>query len=217
MPPGSAWPVPFVIDPLHLDIGSTTAFCISVLLAVLINAEAQAFVSTFLGDRRVDPKDRFHFNVFLHLSLLGTICYLVGGFGWPRTMDVDSSKFQHPRIYTVITRAAGPIGNLMLAGIVGSAAMIVGLFYDPRVLLMVIGVNVTTAVYHLILLPPLAGGYLVGELIFPPGFDSIKKLFYQAGPFFLLALALLERLHPQGIVSPFLNPIIKAIYNLILR
>jgi hypothetical protein len=214
MPLGSAWPVPFVIDPLHLDAGAVTSFCISVLLAAMINAEAQAFVAALLGDSRVAPKDRLHFNAFLHLSLLGTICYVIGGFGWPRIMDIDSSKFKHPRTYTVITRSAGPLANLLLAGIAGSLANIVKPFWDPRVLLMVIGVNVTTALYNLIILPPLAAGVLVHELI-PPGYATLRRTFWQAGPFLILALALLERLSPHGIVGPYLNPPIVAIFNFI--
>ena len=79
---------------------------------------------TFLGDSRVGAKDRFHFNAFLHLGILGTICYLVGGFGWPRTLDIDRSKLAHPRLYTVIIRVAGPLANLLLAGIAGSIVTI---------------------------------------------------------------------------------------------
>ena len=86
----------------------------------MVNAEAQAFASTFLGDSRIGAKDRFNFNVFLHLDILGSICYLVGGFGWPRQLDIDRSKFEHPRLYTVITRSSGPLANLLLAGIAGS-------------------------------------------------------------------------------------------------
>ena len=96
MTTSTAWPVPFVIGPHNLAIDAVTAFVVSVLLACMVNAEAQAFASTFLGDSRVGAKDRFHFNAFLHLGILGSICYLVGGFGWPRTMEIDRSKFAHP-------------------------------------------------------------------------------------------------------------------------
>lgn len=211
MPLGSAWPVPFVIDPHHLDAGAVTSFCVAVLLAVLINAEAQAFAATLSGDSRVAPKDRFHFNAFLHLSFLGTICYLVGGFGWPRAIDVDSSKFEHPRTYTVITRFAGPVANLLLAGIGGSLVTIIKDFWDPRVLLMVIGVNVTTAIYHLIPLPPLAMGSLVCELI-PPDQVRTRSVFLQAGPYLIVALVLWERLTHQGLISPYLDPLIKTVF-----
>jgi Zn-dependent protease len=211
----SLWPVPFFIDPQHLAVDAVVSFVVSVLVAITINAEAQAFAATFFGDTRSGDSRRFNFNCLLHLSLLGTICYLVAGFGWPRTVDIDPGKFKQPRAYTVITRLAGPMANLLLASIAGSIVMVMqAMSFDARVFLMLIGVNITTAVYNLILLPPLAGGVLVQELI-PPRLATLKKIFGQAGPFLILALALLERLSPQGIVSPYLNPIITAIFNYI--
>jgi len=151
----------------------------------------------------------------LHLSILGTICYLVGGFGWPRTIDLDPGKFRHPRVYTVLSRFAGPLGNLLLAGIAGSIVTIMNSFeWNPRVFLMVIGVNVTTAVYNLIILPPLAAGVLVQEMI-PTEYATLRRIFWQAGPFLILALALLDRLSPHGIVGPYLDPLIVAVFNFI--
>ncbi|MGB8991322.1 MAG: site-2 protease family protein [Desulfobaccales bacterium] len=215
MTPDTAWPVPFIISPQNLAIDAVVAFCVSVLLACMVNAEAQAFASTFLGDSRVGAKDRFHFNAFLHLDILGSICYLLGGFGWSRTMQIDRSKFAQPRLYTVITRLAGPLANLLLAGIAGSLAAIMKTFeYDPRVFLMVIGVNITTAVYNLLPLPPLAMGSLVSELI-PPGDIRTRSVFLQIGPYLILALVLLERFTHQGIISPYFDPLIKTIYTYI--
>jgi Zn-dependent protease len=211
----TAWPVPFIINPQNFAIDAVAAFCVSVLVTVTINAEAQAFVSNILGDHRPGARDRLHFNAFLHLDILGSICYLVGGFGWPRVFDIDASKFEYPRLYLVLSRVAGPLANLLLASIVGSIAMIFIAFdYNPRVFLMVIGVNITTAIYNLIPLPPLAMGYLVTELI-PPTQERTRSLLLRAGPFLVLALALLERISPQPLFSPYFDPIIQAIYRYI--
>jgi Zn-dependent protease len=212
MTPSTAWPVPYVLAPQNLAVDSVVAFCVSVLLAVMINNEAQAFVSSFLGDTRVGAKDRFNFNAFLHLSILGSICYLVAGFGWPRVLDIDQSKFKHPRLYMVISRAAGPLGNLLLAGIGGSIVTIMKVFnWDPRVFLMVIGVNITTAIYNLLPFPPLALGFGICEL-FPEDAQRTKAILLQIGPFLILALAFLDRLTHQGVLSPYFDPWIKAVY-----
>jgi Zn-dependent protease len=216
MPTESAWPVPFILDPATLTIDSVVAFAVSVLVTVTLNAEAQAFMSNLLGDRRVDPKDRLHFNAFLHLGVLGSICFLIGGFGWPRMFDIDRTKFEHPRLYMALTRAAGPLANLLLASIVGSVVMIFNAFeYNPRVFMMVIGVNLTTAIYNLIPVPPLAVGQLACELL-PPSQDRVKSLLLLAGPYLVLALAWLERITHQAIFSPYFDPIIRPIYNYII-
>jgi Zn-dependent protease len=209
----SAWPVPFLLDPSNLTIDSTVAFGVAVLVATLLNAEAQAFMADFLGDRRPGAKDRLNFNAFLHVGVLGSICYLIGGFGWPRLFDIDRSKFEHPRLYMVLTRAAGPLANLLLASIAGSVVMIFHAFeYNPQVFMMIVGVNLTTAVYNLIPVPPLAMGQLVCELL-PPSQDRIKSLLVLAGPYLVLALALAERLSHRAIFGPYFDPIIRAIYT----
>jgi Zn-dependent protease len=211
----SSWPVPFVLDPATLTIDSVVAFCVSVLVTITINAEAQAFVANFLGDRRPEARDRLHFNAFLHLDILGSICYLVGGFGWPRAFDIDAGKFEYPRLYLALSRLAGPVANLLLASIVGSIVMIFNAFeYNPRVFLMVVGVNITTAIYNLIPLPPLAMGNLVCELLLASQ-DRIKSLLFLAGPYLVLALALLERLTHRAIFNPYFDPSIQAIYSYI--
>jgi Zn-dependent protease len=185
------------------------------LVAITINAEAQAFAATIMGDARTGDSGRFNFNFLMHLSLLGTICYLVAGFGWPRTVDINPSKFKHPRFYTFLTRFIGPVANLLVAGIAGSlAAIMKSLEWDPRVFLMVIGVNITTAIYNLIILPPMAAGVLVQELI-PARWANARYWFMQVGPFLILALALLDRLSAQGIIIPYLNPLVMGVFDFI--
>ncbi|MDD2902072.1 MAG: site-2 protease family protein [Syntrophales bacterium] len=211
--PEDSWPVPFFLDPSNLSIDAVVTFCVSILVAITINAEAQAFMSNFLGDRRTDARDRLHFNAFLHLDILGTICYFVGGFGWARNFDIDRSKFEYPRLYMVLSRVAGPLANILMASIVSSAVWIFGIVgYNPRVFLMVVGVNLTTAIYNLIPIPPLAMGYLVLELM--PQMDArLRTLALQAGPFVVLALAFLERISHHSIFSPYFDHIIRAIYS----
>lgn len=215
MPLDQIWPVPFLIDPQNLAVDAIVSFAVSVLLAVMINAEAQAFTAAFLGDTRVGAKDRFHFNAFLHLDVLGTICYLVGGFGWPRTMEIDPSKFKYPRLHTVVVRLAGPLANLLLASIGGSLVMFMNMLsWNPRVFLMVMGVNVTTAVYNLIPIPPLVGGVLLTELI-PKESERYKSLIYQIGPFLIVALVLLGRIRGELPFGGYLDPLVVAIWEVI--
>jgi len=215
MSPESSWPVPFFLDPSNVSIDAVVTFCVSVLVTITINAEAQAFMSNLLGDRRPGARDRLHFNAFLHVDILGSICYLVGGFGWPRIFDIDGSKFEYPRLYMVLSRAAGPVANLLLASIVGSIVMLFNIFdYNPRVFLMVIGVNITTAIFSLIPIPPLAMGYLVMELI-PQMDERTRRVALLGGPYLVLALALLERISHHTIFGPYFDPIIRAIYGYI--
>ncbi len=212
MTPGTPWSIPFIPDPSNLAIDSFVSFIVSAMCAIMINAEAQAWVAAVLGDTRPGAKDRFHFNVFLHLDIMGSICYLVGGFGWPKPIDVNPEKFKHPRLYTFLTRLAGPLANILLANIAASFVFLIKFInMDPLVFLMVLGVNVTTAVYNLLPLPPLAFGSLV--TVWLP--DRFKELLRQAGPFIIVAIFLIERITNTGIISPYLNPLVWTVVKFI--
>jgi hypothetical protein len=210
--------IPYIPDLHNLAFDDFVSFIVSALLAILINAEAQAFMATLLGDARVDAKDRFHFNVFLHLSLPGSICYLVGGFGWPKQIDLDTTKFAYPRLFTVIVRFSGAIANILLANIAASVIFVFkSLEIDPLVFLMVAGVNITTAVYHLLIpLPPLAASTLITVWI-PQKSPLAKQVLYYSGSFLLVAIFLIERTTGEGIISPYLNPLILKALGLLVR
>ncbi len=207
--------LPYILDPAHLQLDAVVSFVVVVLITLTINAEAQAFAATILGDSRVGAKDRFNFNFMLHLDLWGAVCYLAGGFGWPPPIAVDDSKFKYPRLYTFLTRLAGPVANLLLAGIAASIVWLMKIVeIHPLVFLMLLGVNVTTAVYNLIPLPPLAGGALISALL-PRGWDRVKWLFNLIGPYLIVAIVMLERIKGELPFKGYLNPLVVAVFNII--
>jgi Zn-dependent protease len=216
IPQGGKWPIPFILDPHHLALDATISFIVSALLALMINAEGQAWVSTMLGDLRPDAKDRFHFNAFLHVDITGSLCYLVAGFGWPKRMDIDPSKFKHPELYLFLSRLAGPIANLLMASVAVTLVFLIRLLdMVPLVFLMVVGVNVTTAVYNLIPIPPLAASTLITMWI-PEESQNLRKFVNLAGPFLIVSIFLAERITGEGIISPYLNPIVKYVVEVIV-
>lgn len=210
------WRIPYILDPYHLALDATVAFIVSALLAIMINAEGQAWVSTMLGDVRPGAKDRFHFNFLLHLDVTGSICYLVAGFGWPKYMDIDSSKFKYPELYMVLSRVAGPIANLLMASVAATLVHVIQfLDMDPLVFLMVVGVNVTTAVYHLIPIPPLAASSLITVLL--PQESLLRRILFFSGPYLIVAIFLVERITGVGLISPYLNPLVRQVVGLFVR
>uniref|UniRef100_A0A7V4LBN2 Site-2 protease family protein n=1 Tax=Desulfobacca acetoxidans TaxID=60893 RepID=A0A7V4LBN2_9BACT len=207
------WPVPYIPDPRYFALDAFVSFCIAVLLAVLVNAEGQAFMAALLGDRRVGAKDRFHFIAFLHLDILGTITYLVGGFGWARPMDIEPSRFPHPRLYTLIARLGGPAANLLLANIAASVVHLLrGIEVDAKVFAMVAAVNLTTAVYNLVPLPPLFAGTVLATWLETQS-PGLARGITLAGPYLALALTLLDRLHPLPFFRPWLDPLVLEIFR----
>lgn len=208
--------IPYIPDPSNLQLEPMIGFVLGVLFAVLFNAEGQAFLATTLGDQRVGATDRHHFNAFLHLDLLGTIAFVVSGFGWARHIDVNPARFEHPQLYLILTRLGGPLANLLFAGIMASLIHIVMTLMQlsPHIFLGVVGVNVTMAVYHLIPIPPLALGNIWVELL-PASQAQVKMWLQRLGPYALLALLLYDRISGAGIFSRHLDPIVRSIYAFI--
>ncbi|MDD3580633.1 MAG: hypothetical protein PHW74_06400 [Desulfobacca sp.] len=212
----SPFPVPYIFNLSNFVIEDLISFVLGIFFAITINAEAQAFMASILGDRREGAKDRRHFFFLFHMDFLGTLAFLIAGFGWPRKMAIDPSKFEYPQLYTVISRFAGPIANIALAGIAASFIMLFGIInIDPRLFLGVIAVNITVAVYNLLPLPPLAASYIISELL-TGRFDGIKKVFEMAGPYVLIGILLLDRYYELKLFSPYFDPIIVPIYNFII-
>lgn len=87
--------LPYLVNYSHPVVEDILIFCIAMLTAIMVSAEGQAFAATFLGDTRVGAKDRLHFNVFMHMSILGTLSFFIAGFGWAKEIDIDTTKFKN--------------------------------------------------------------------------------------------------------------------------
>jgi hypothetical protein len=195
-------------------------FCVAMLTAILVSAEGQAFVATLLGDSRQGSKDRFHFNVFLHMSLLGTINFFVAGFGWTKEVDIEPKNFKkYPRLCLVLSRVSGPIANLLMANIAASLTWVIGKYgFEDKVFSTIAIVNITMAVYGLIMLPPLPGSGLLYALLPASGpWQKIGKVFKTVCPYFIVTTFLAVRLSGWQGISSFFNPIVAALANFILK
>ena len=207
--------IPFVLRPGEVALDDAVAFCVAVLVAILVNAEGQAFAAALLGDRRPGAKDRLHFNVFLHLDIVGTLCFLATGMGWSKPIAVDVTKFKYPNVSLVLTRAAGPFANFLMANIAGSLAWLLkSMSLDPRVFLMVLAVNVTVAIYNLVPLMPMAAGTLASVLLIPKD-SRLDQTYRQAGPYLLMGLLLLDRISDGDILGKFLAPLVRDLFTLL--
>ena len=211
--------LPYLLDYSHPVVENITIFCVAALVAIMVSAEGQAFTAALLGDSRKGATDRFHFNVFLHMSLLGTLNFLVAGFGWAKEIDIDATRFKnHPRLFLIISRLAGPFANLLMANIAASLSWVVAIVgFEDRVFSMIVVVNVTMAVYGLIMIPPLPGSALLFAL-FPDNdfFSKIKTVLIHLGPFLVLGIFATIRLCSWEGISTIFTPIVSAITRTLL-
>ncbi len=205
--------MPYLFDFSNILIDNYLAFCLGILFAITINAEAQAFVAQFLGDVREKDKNRFHFNALRHLDLAGTVSFFISGFGWPRSVDIDSNKFARPKLYTVIIRFAGPVSNFLLASIISSISLLLEQFsVQTQMLQIVIGINLMVAVANLLPIPPLAAASILDVFIDVQN-KIFKKIFWQVGPYVLVLLLIADRINHNIVLNRFVMPIVIPMFK----
>lgn len=211
--------LPYLINYAQPAAEQIAIFCVAVLTAIIVSAEGQGFAATLLGDSQMGNKERFHFNVFMHMSLLGTLSFFIAGFGWTKKVTIDASNFKsHPRVRLIASRLAGPIANLLMANIGASLSWILERWgFDDQVFSTIVVVNVTMAIYGLIMIPPLPGGSILLAL-FPSGqlFNKVRQVLCTVGPYLLLGSFLAVRLSGWDGLSSFFNPIVSATASLLL-
>ncbi|EKD40287.1 MAG: hypothetical protein ACD_75C00108G0001 [uncultured bacterium] len=211
--------LPYLINYAQPVAEDIVIFCVAMLTAIMVSAEGQAFVATMLGDSRVNPKDRLHFNVFMHMSVLGTINFFVAGFGWAKEIDIDTTRFKnHPKLFLIISRMSGPFANLLMANIAASINWILGRYgVEDKVFTTIVVVNVTMAVYSLLVVPPLPGAAFIFAF-FPQNslFQNVKKHLCRIGPFVIVGTFLVVRLCDWSGISSLLTPVVGALTEAIL-
>ena len=188
---------------------SRIASFIPVVLALTVHEWAHARVALHLGDDTALRQGRLTLNPLAHLDPVGTILLPLLGvpFGWAKPVPVDPSRFR-PDVTMgtglVLTAAAGPVSNLILARLSGATLRLAGgvfaLALHPAAEFLLIRftvINLAMAVFNLLPVPPLDGSRIVDGLI-PFGWRGVWNRFSAFGVFILLAIFVAPQLFGSG-------------------
>jgi Zn-dependent protease len=157
------------MDSLSLmDLRQGGILFIILLASLTIHEWAHAWTADKLGDPTPASEGRVTLNPASHLDWLGSLIipalniFLLSGFsliGWGKPVMVNPSYFRRRVRDHLLTVLAGPASNLVLALV---AAIAYRLFPAAgEIFLNLLFVNVSLAVFNLLPLPPLDGGWLL--------------------------------------------------------
>ncbi|MGL4524107.1 MAG: site-2 protease family protein [Spirochaetia bacterium] len=188
-----------------------------ILIAVVFHELAHALVATWLGDFSAKDDGRLTFNPLKHFDTNSLLFLLISGmigglFVVARPVSVDSGRFRFPVLGEILVAMAGPFINLIFALIfwpfvLWSAQWISGWgwFYHIIMTYSLIGIriNLFIALFNLIPIPPLDGGYLWLSFLRGPGFERFRSSIAMYGIFFILFIFVTLLIIPNAIVSYF--------------
>ena len=184
------------------QIGATelVALLIALVFGISVHEFAHAAAATWLGDPLPGRQGRLTLAPAAHLDVMGSLMFLIGGFGWGKPVQYDPYALRaSPRVGPAIVAIAGPISNIILAVIVAIVirllsfglgtfefplAVVSALFY---LLVNIVYYNLILSFFNLIPVFPL-DGFTILQGLLPPALADAFESTRQYGFFILLLL-----------------------------
>jgi len=190
-------------------------FLVILVITVSIHEFAHAWAADKLGDPTPSLAGRLTLNPAAHLDPIGSIMFLLIGFGWGKPVPFDPYNLRDPKRDAAIISLAGPASNLALAA---AAALILRFGVDGGIIAGIlettIHLNVVLAVFNLLPVAPLDGFKIVGGLLS----DEQAREWYSLeryGIIFLIFL-LVPFTGGRSMLEIFVVPIIQNITNILI-
>jgi Zn-dependent protease len=180
---------------------------VALVIGTTFHEFMHAFVADQLGDHRPRAMGRATLNPAAHLDPMGTLFFLIAGFGWGRPVMVNPAAIRPQPFGMAYVAVAGPLANLVLATVVAvvfRATDMAGMLGGPgdfarEALGWVVLFNVILGLFNLLPIPPLDGYNLVMPFL-PPRTQYTVQRYAPYGVLVLVLLVLLPSF--VGGVSP---------------
>lgn len=183
---------------------------ISILMGFTVHEFSHALVADKMGDDTPRTMGRLTLNPLAHLDFLGTVFLLLAGFGWGKPVIVNPNNFENPKVDNLTVSLAGPISNLVLAGVAG---LIYRFFHLPTLLdsflIIFVFYNLVLMIFNFLPIPPLDGSKILG--LFLP--ENVYYSLQQYGMFLLFGLIVFSSFIP---IIPFImNKVVGFFFTLL--
>jgi Zn-dependent protease len=202
-----------------------------IIPAIILHEVSHGYVAYLLGDPTAKNAGRLTLNPLAHVDPMGTVILpaamllLSGGrfaFGYAKPVPINPYLMHRTsfRNGMLLTGAAGPVTNLLLATVAGMGYRIAAALNATGIVLYIFAfftlINLVLAFFNLIPIPPLDGSRVVQRFLSGRALESYNSLERYG---FLIVLALifiLPQLNPNlDFLSAYLNVTVRPIAHLL--
>jgi Zn-dependent protease len=194
---------------------AAVALLLGLVVGVVVHEAAHAYSAYLLGDDTAYRAGRVTLNPASHLDLLGSMMFLMAGFGWGKPTPVVTSKLRGGVLGPVAVAAAGPLSNLLIVAVCAALYQLPPFesgYLQIIVLLAAFG-NALLFVFNLIPIPPLDGAKVIFPFL-PRSLGGFVDFMNQYGPMILLVLVLLTFLpmlpSPLSYILVLVRPVLST-------
>lgn len=183
-----------------LNISSIVLNLLAMIIIIPVHEFCHAAMAVKLGDDTPVKENRYTLNPISHISPLGTIAFLIFGFGWGRAVRVNYSNLKKPRRDSAIIAAMGPLSNIALAALfLAVEKILLAQITDIRmisrnmdiicyVLDWLVSMNIMLFIINLLPFPPLDGAKILEAFLPIRFYQFIKRYESVFSVLFLLVL-----------------------------
>lgn len=169
----------------------------ALIVAITVHEAMHAYAAVKLGDDTPLREGRVTLNPLRHLTWIGTLMILFAPIGWGRPVNYNPLRFRDYKWGTVITAAAGPFSNFVLAFAAAiplrhMSDFLAENFYLGVFLNIFFQINISLLVFNLIPIPPLDGSKILLAVV-PAAYRwRYEQWLHEGGLKYFLGLFLLD-------------------------
>jgi Zn-dependent protease len=190
----------------------------AILFSLTVHEYFHARIAFHFGDTTARDAGRLTLNPLAHLDLMGTLMLVISGFrfGWAKPVPVNPYFLQGHRSSQFWIAAAGPLSNLGLALLAGTAFRLIGDTAVPHSLMPLIYMlwfmiicNISLAFFNLLPISPLDGSHIFRHLL-PEQYGPLMDQVERYSPMVLMVLIASGFIMKFSILMFILGPFIKG-------
>ena len=196
-------------------------FIVGIVLAVTVHEFSHAKMADHLGDPTPSMQGRVTLNPKAHLDLMGSLLFLIIGFGWGKPVVYDPYNLENPRRDAALIALAGPGSNAVFA-LLCSGLLYLSTFVDQdgvlvigRALLMhTIFANVALGVFNLLPIAPLDGFKIVGGALS----DERAREWYglERYGFIFLMMMIFPLVGGRSVLDIVVSPVVSGVLGVLM-